>query len=211
MQLGDELQSNLVKVAQYASFINKNIKLLAEKEEFVKKQLAIEEQVVKSLGSVTSNGSKFMKTLQNTADFHIKRSALIKETSKHNLKLICEFKEEQTKLEAIQKMAVGRKKVIDDYNTLLNYIQSKESENEQQNIQEAQKLKDRVLEINKALLIEFSNYDKNRLKALDKIMSCNYYVDMEKAKKMKEFVKQQESNFLLYGSGTSLLLSSKIN
>ena len=109
-------------------------------------------------------------------------------------------------------MIADRKKAIEEYNTMVSYMQKKDDKPINiEELKEVQDVKKRILEINEALLIEFASYDKNRFDAINKIMSCNYYIELEKAKKVQDFIKQQETNFPLYGPGSSLLLSSKTN
>jgi len=78
LQLGEKLEENLVKTTQYLSFIHKSLKMLEEKEVFLKRCLAYEESIIKSLDNVTSTNPDFTKTIHNAADFHIKRSNLLK-------------------------------------------------------------------------------------------------------------------------------------
>ena len=123
------------------------------------------------------------------------------------------FKEEQVKLEAIQKMAEERKRYVDKYICLENHI----NENTKQNLKIAESLKEEsnelkiiILKLNEGLNREFDCFENNRAEALNKIIGCYSHTEIERAKIIGKFATQEKLQFPIYGPGTSLLISSKL-
>ena len=61
--------------------------------------------------------------------------------------------------------------------------------------QDIEKIKDRILNINKNLNMELENYARNRMEGLKKIMGYSCYADSEIGRKITEFSASRQKNF----------------
>ena len=123
------------------------------------------------------------------------------------------FKEEQAKLEAIQKMAEERKRYVDKYICIENRINedTKQGLKIAENIkEESNELKIIILKLNEGLNSEFDCFENNRAETLNKIIGCYSHTEIERAKIIGKFAAQEKIQFPIYGPGTSLLISSKL-
>ena len=78
IKIGGKLDDNLRKIIQYLPFLDKNIKLIEEKDEFENNYSISEEALVESISKIDCEDINLGKTFKAIIDFHIKRAAALR-------------------------------------------------------------------------------------------------------------------------------------